>query len=102
MGTVAYRVDRVRFLPENPSSIVPITISGVGVGAMAVPCLQREQGLNPRPAFSPLLIKLLHFYSHKSTTTLSDIHTFTSEVVLAKTPGISVYLDINLHPVELP
>nr|XP_013000465.1 ATP-dependent zinc metalloprotease YME1L1 [Cavia porcellus] len=43
MGTVAYRVDRVRFLPENPSSIVPITISGVGVGAMAVPCLQREQ-----------------------------------------------------------
>lgn len=43
MGTVAYQVDRVRFLPENPSSIVPITISGVGVGAMAVPCLQREQ-----------------------------------------------------------
>ncbi|XP_063093921.1 ATP-dependent zinc metalloprotease YME1L1 isoform X2 [Cavia porcellus] len=43
MGTVAYRVDRVRFLPENPSSIVPITYSGVGLGAMAVPCLQREQ-----------------------------------------------------------
>ncbi|XP_063094659.1 uncharacterized protein LOC106028856 isoform X2 [Cavia porcellus] len=32
----------------------------------------QPQGLNPRPAFSPLLIKLLHFYSHKSTTTLNS------------------------------
>ncbi|XP_063110769.1 uncharacterized protein LOC106028986 isoform X2 [Cavia porcellus] len=32
----------------------------------------------------------------------SDICAFTSEVVLAKTPGTSVYLGINLHPVDSP
>ncbi|XP_063106890.1 uncharacterized protein LOC134476457 isoform X2 [Cavia porcellus] len=37
-----------------------------------------------------------------TNTHQSNIRAFTSEVVLAKTPNISVYLGINLHPVDSP